>query len=94
MRAGRDWGRWPLNVRFGSKADMGLAAVDVRYSPKSGHGLTHFKKRKQHGSRTRKQVNRWGCGGIWRKGGHGALKGTTTSIKPPPPAAWECWTGR
>ena len=38
----------------------------------------HFKKRKQHGSRTRKQVNRWGCGGIWRKGGHGALKGTTT----------------
>jgi len=58
MRAGRDWGRWPLNVRFGSKADMGLAAVDVRYSPKSGHGLTHFKKRKQHGSRTQKQVNR------------------------------------
>jgi putative tryptophan/tyrosine transport system substrate-binding protein len=26
----------------------------------------------------RKQENRWGRGGIWRKGGHGALKGTTT----------------
>ena len=50
MRAGRDWGRWPLNVRFGSKADMGLAAVDVRYSPKSGHGLRHFMRRGQDGS--------------------------------------------
>jgi hypothetical protein len=28
----------PLNVRSGSKADIGLAPVDVRYSPKSGHG--------------------------------------------------------
>jgi len=26
------------NVRFGSKADIGLSPVDVRYSPKSGHG--------------------------------------------------------
>jgi hypothetical protein len=25
------------NVRFGSKADIGLASVDVRYSPESGH---------------------------------------------------------
>jgi len=25
------------NVRFGSKADVGLPPVDVRYSPKSGH---------------------------------------------------------
>jgi hypothetical protein len=29
--------RDPLNVRFGSKADIGLSPVDVRYSPKSGH---------------------------------------------------------
>jgi hypothetical protein len=26
-----------LDVRFGSKADIGLPAIDVRYSPKSGH---------------------------------------------------------
>jgi hypothetical protein len=26
-----------IHVRFGSKADIGLAAADVRYSPKSGH---------------------------------------------------------
>jgi hypothetical protein len=25
------------DVRYGSKADIGLALVDVRYSPKSGH---------------------------------------------------------
>jgi hypothetical protein len=25
------------NVRFGSKADIGLPAVDVRFTPKSGH---------------------------------------------------------
>ena len=25
------------NVRFGSKADIGLAAADVRFTPKSGH---------------------------------------------------------
>jgi len=25
-------------VRFGSKADIGLAAADVRFTPKSGHG--------------------------------------------------------
>jgi hypothetical protein len=25
------------NVRFGSKADVGLALVDVRFTPKSGH---------------------------------------------------------
>jgi hypothetical protein len=25
------------NVRFGSKADIGLAAADVRFPPKSGH---------------------------------------------------------
>jgi hypothetical protein len=27
----------PADVRFGSKADIGLLAIDVRYSPKSGH---------------------------------------------------------
>jgi hypothetical protein len=27
------------NVRFGSKADIGLAPVDVRSTPKSGHSL-------------------------------------------------------
>ena len=26
------------HVRFGSKADIGLSPIDVRYSPKSGHG--------------------------------------------------------
>jgi hypothetical protein len=25
------------NVRFGSKADIGLPAIDVRFTPKSGH---------------------------------------------------------
>jgi hypothetical protein len=25
------------NVRFGSKADIGLALIDVRFTPKSGH---------------------------------------------------------
>jgi hypothetical protein len=25
------------DVRFGSKADIGLASVDVRFTPKSGH---------------------------------------------------------
>jgi hypothetical protein len=29
-------GRW-TDARFGSKADIGLPAIDVRYSPKSGH---------------------------------------------------------
>jgi hypothetical protein len=28
-----------LDFRFGSKADIGLPPVDVRYSPKSGHDL-------------------------------------------------------
>jgi hypothetical protein len=27
------------NVRFGSKADIGLAPVDVRFTPESGHSL-------------------------------------------------------
>jgi len=26
------------NVRFGSKADIGEGATDVRFTPKSGHG--------------------------------------------------------
>jgi hypothetical protein len=26
-----------LNVRFGSKADIGLPLIDVRFTPKSGH---------------------------------------------------------
>jgi hypothetical protein len=26
-----------LNVRFGSKANIGLSPVDVRFTPKSGH---------------------------------------------------------
>jgi hypothetical protein len=31
------------HVRFGSKADIELAAADVRYSPKSGHsGAFHW----------------------------------------------------
>jgi hypothetical protein len=30
------------NVRFGSKADIGLASIDVRFTPKSGHRLTEF----------------------------------------------------
>ena len=29
------------DVRFGSKADIGLLPVDVRYSPKSGHRAAH-----------------------------------------------------
>jgi hypothetical protein len=41
----------------------------VRYSPESGHGLTHFMRRDQNGSRTRKQVNRWARGGIRETGG-------------------------
>jgi hypothetical protein len=32
------------NVRFGSKADIGLAPVDVRYSPKSGHSSALIKR--------------------------------------------------
>jgi hypothetical protein len=28
------------NVRFGSKADIGLGARDVRFTPKSGHQIT------------------------------------------------------
>ena len=35
MRAGRDWGRWPLNVRFGSKADIEEGATDVALPPKA-----------------------------------------------------------
>jgi hypothetical protein len=27
-----------VDFRFGSKADIGLAPVDVRFTPKSGHG--------------------------------------------------------
>jgi hypothetical protein len=27
----------PIDVRFGSKADMGLPLIDVRYTPESGH---------------------------------------------------------
>jgi hypothetical protein len=30
----------PVDVRFGSKADIGLASVDVRFTPKSGHQLS------------------------------------------------------
>src|SRR5262249_36827711 len=30
------------NVRFGSKADMGAAPTDVRFTPKSGHWPTQF----------------------------------------------------
>jgi len=29
--------RHPVDVRFGSKADMGEGATDVRFTPKSGH---------------------------------------------------------
>src|SRR5437868_15019946 len=29
-----------LYVSLGSKADIGLAAADVRFTPKSGHGLS------------------------------------------------------
>ena len=28
------------NVRFGSKADIGTAQLDVRFTPESGHPLT------------------------------------------------------
>ncbi len=34
----RDFGE--ANVRFWSKADMELAPVDVRFTPKSGHRLS------------------------------------------------------
>jgi hypothetical protein len=36
------WGETsgPLNVRFGSKADIGVVLIYVRYSPKSGHRLS------------------------------------------------------
>jgi hypothetical protein len=37
-RTGRGRGERTANFRFGSKADIGLSPVDVRYSPKSGHG--------------------------------------------------------
>jgi hypothetical protein len=30
----------PADVRFGSKADIGLPAIDIRYTPKSGHRET------------------------------------------------------
>ena len=41
----RGRGAWPLavarvNVRFGSKADIGEGATDVRFTPKSGHSPT------------------------------------------------------
>jgi hypothetical protein len=29
--------KWSLDFRFGSKADIGIPAIDVRYFPKSGH---------------------------------------------------------
>ena len=29
----------PVNVRFGSKADIGAPPIDVRFTPKSGHCL-------------------------------------------------------
>ena len=29
-----------LDVRLGSKADIGEGAIDVRFTPKSGHGLS------------------------------------------------------
>ena len=35
--AWRDGNLARLNVRFGSKADIGLAPADVRFTPKSGH---------------------------------------------------------
>jgi hypothetical protein len=31
------WLMTPYDVRFGSKADVGLPAVDVRFTPESGH---------------------------------------------------------
>jgi hypothetical protein len=31
-----------VHVRFGSKADIGLVAADVRFTPKSGHGSARF----------------------------------------------------
>jgi hypothetical protein len=31
------------NVCFGSKADIGLPPIDVRYSPKSGHWQARLK---------------------------------------------------
>jgi hypothetical protein len=31
---------WIAQVAFGSKADIGLALVDVRFTPKSGHQLS------------------------------------------------------
>jgi hypothetical protein len=31
------------NVRFGSKADFGLAPVDVRFTPESGHSAALFR---------------------------------------------------
>jgi hypothetical protein len=34
------------NVRFGSKADIGLAAADVRFAPESGHGPAELGKGK------------------------------------------------
>jgi hypothetical protein len=33
---------WMTDVRFGSKADIGLVAVDVRFTPKSGHRSVSF----------------------------------------------------
>jgi hypothetical protein len=57
---------------FGSKADVTLLDFDVRFTPKSRHGPTHFMSTRLKGSGqvvTRKQVNRWGRGGIWETGG-------------------------
>ena len=37
-----------VNVRFGSKADIGSSPVDVRYAPKSGHQFGLELKGRQH----------------------------------------------
>jgi hypothetical protein len=30
------------DVRYGSKADIGLASIDVRFTPKSGHSAAQL----------------------------------------------------
>jgi hypothetical protein len=45
-----EWGPEPgaqqqfqtADVRFGSKADIGVTPIDVRFTPKSGHGSEHL----------------------------------------------------
>jgi hypothetical protein len=55
-----------FNVRFGSKADIGLSHIDVRYSPKSGHASVSW-------TRLSEREASWlplGCGLADRKGGN------------------------